>query len=624
MNRIAAIALNLGLVSGSLPAAELPPSLRFEEGHFNAVSILRGDAKLDVNRGVEPRQGMGELVLLTHARRDVVETTGAGRRFAPAASEEFLEGTADWWQQWWTKRFDYYDMQVTRRPVRDAPAERYLSDGETFIWEDLVFRFIETPGYTRDGGTYLTTIDGVRVAFAGELLREGGRVTDLYSFQEAIPEAKVGGYHGYAGRLAQWLGSLEKLAAEKPDLIVPWSGPLITEPARDLAAAAQKARAIYRNYLETNALHWYFGEERMSICAERVLGPNHGVKGMPFAEHIELPDWCQHIGTTKLLVSGSGRGFLLDVGGPAAIKSVEAFLAGGLVKGIDGIFATHAHNDHTAAIGEAARQWGCPVYATPEVAPILVRPGDWFVPGLSPNGVDEVVRKEDGETMRWEEFTLTFRSFPGQMLNHSALLVEKPGETPVFFIGDSFSPSGIDDYCLMNRNLMREGSGYLRCLEILEALPRETWLVNQHIPHRFRFNENEKAFLLGRYRERIGMVADFVAWEQPDFGIDEQWAWFFPYGIEAERGETITLKMRFSNHSGDARDFTAHPVLPQGWGETSVRRTRAPGWGEGWVEFSLTIPANASPGVHVVTADVSGPDDATLPRWAEALVKVAD
>ncbi len=89
------------------------------------------------------------------------------------------------------------------------------------------------------------------------------------------------------------------------------------------------------------------------------------------------------------------------------------------------------------------------------------------------------------------------------MLNHGALLVEKEGETPVFFIGDSFSPSGIDDYCLMNRNLMREDSGYLRCFDIVASLPDGTWLVNQHIPHRFRFNEKETVFLLGRYRDGL-------------------------------------------------------------------------------------------------------------------------
>lgn len=614
--------------STAATALDLPPSLRFNAGSQNEVSIVRDGAKLDVDVGSDRDKGFGEVVLLTHARRGLVVSASFAAvenrfSYAPAASREFLEGTAEHWDQWWTKRFDYYEQQVTRRPVRDAPADRYLEDGETFAWRDLEFRFLATPGYTRDGGTYVTTLDGVKVAFVGELVLEGGRVSDLYSFQEAIPEAKVGGYHGHLGRLSQWLASLEKLAAESPDRIVPLRGPVIEDPARDLAAAAEKARAIYRNYLETNALHWYFGEERMATCAERVLGPDHGVKGMPFAEHVDLPDWCRHIGTTKLLVSESGRGFLLDVGGPSAVKSLEAFLAEGLVQGIDGIFATHTHNDHTASIGEAARRFECPVYATPEVAPILTRPGDWFLPGVSPNAVDSVVLKQDGGSMKWEEFTFTFRSFPGQMFNHGALLVEKSGEMPVFFIGDSFSPSGIDDYCLMNRNLMREDTGYLKCFEIVASLPKGTWLVNQHIPHLFRFNEKETEFLLSRYRERITMIADFVAWDDVNYAIDEQWAWFHPYGVEVKRGGEVELSMRLWNHSEKNRRYGIHLASP--FSATSQpSHFSVEARAEGGAKFKLEIPEDAAPGVYVATADIAIVGGVDFPRWAEALIKVVE
>jgi glyoxylase-like metal-dependent hydrolase (beta-lactamase superfamily II) len=622
--RILLIAVFLpGFAGPILPAADLPPSLRFEEGAVNGIAVVRDDGVLVINRAPA---GIGtvEQLLLTHARRDIVEAArevGGVKPLAPVASREFLEGAPVHWEQWWTKRFDYYGQQVTRRPIRDLPARQYLADGETVSWRGIEIRFLEAPGYTRDGGIYLATIDGVKVAFTGDLILAGGRVPDLYSMQEEIPDAKVGGYHGYLGRIAQWLATLGKLAAEQPALIAPSRGPVLTDPAGDLAAASEKARAIYRNYLETNALHWYFGEERMSQCAERVLGPDHGVKGMPLAEHVDLPDWCQHIGTTKLLVSASGRGFLLDVGGPGPIKSLEAFAAEGLVKGIDGIFVTHVHNDHSAGVAEAAKRFQCPVYGIPEVAPLLRRPGDWFLPGLSPNAVDPVVEKKDGDSMRWEEFTFTFRSFPGQMLNHGALLVEKEGETPVFFIGDSFSPSGIDDYCLMNRNLMREDSGYLRCFEIVASLSKGTWLVNQHIPHRFRFNEKEMVFLLEKYRERIGMIAGFTPWDDPNFAIDEQWAWFHPYGQESKPGATVNITMRIWNHSTVPRRFTIRPRGPFAVSPAEAIVAIAPRE-QGEAVFAVALPAETGPGVHALTADVARGDGLALPHWAEALVKV--
>ena len=75
------------------------------------------------------------------------------------------------------------------------------------------------------------------------------------------------------------------------------------------------------------------------------------------------------------------------------------------------------------------------------------------------------VRVKDGEIWQWKRIqTSQGTSIQEQMYNHGGLLVETDGHEPVFFIGDSFSPSGIDDYCLMNQNLMREDSGYFSLL----------------------------------------------------------------------------------------------------------------------------------------------------------------
>ena len=276
---------------------------------------------------------------------------------------------------------------------------------------------------------------------------------------------------------------------------------------------------------------------------------------MPFSEHIALPPWCRHMGTTKLLVSSDGHGFALDVGGEQQLQMLRMALADGLIRKIEGIWVTHLHNDHTARVPAAAREFGCPVYAVAEVADGLRRPGAWFLPGLIPEAVDEVVVRKDGENWTWREFTFTSHFFPGQMYNHGGLLVERADHKPVFFIGDSFSPSGIDDYCLMNRNLMREDTGYFLCLRKVRALPRGSWLVNQHIPHLFRFTEQELDYLEERYRKRAAMIADLVPWDDPNYAIDEEWAWFYPYASEARPGERLKVELRLWNHSQRERTF---------------------------------------------------------------------
>ncbi len=603
-------------------AEDLPKPITFSRGAVNSVIIERNGKHLAINKGNKP-----DLLLLTHARREVVEaarSSGSQSVSAPETSKDFLELAEENWQKWWEGRYNYYRQQVTRVPIQNFAADRYLNDGDKFEWEGITFQFLSTPGYTRDGGSYLATIDGKRIAFTGDWILEGGKVPDLYSFQNEIREAKIGGYHGYMGRIALWLETVNKLIAENPDIIIPARGEILAKPKQDLERAADLAKKIYANYLSTNALHWYFGEERMNTCATRVLGPDNGIKGMPLAEHIDLPDWCQHIGTTKLFVSKDGHGFALDFGSPNALKSVKKVIDDGLIKKLDGIFVTHTHNDHTAAVAKAALEFDCPVYAIAEVADPLLHPGRWFLPGVSPNVVDKIKIKKNGESMQWKEFKFTFNFFPGQMYNHGALLVERDDHDPVFFIGDSFSPTGIDDYCLMNRNLMRDDTGYAFCFRKVEALPKGSWLVNQHIPHLFRFNEKEMAFLKTSYAKRKELIADFVAWDDLNYAIDEQWARFYPYGQEVQVRDEVKTSVIISNHSNKEREYkvTLRGELLK---EPLVGKLKLAAGKDGTLSFGFKMPdAIESDKVYVITSDIEIDDEVKLPSWGETLLKVGE
>lgn len=598
--------------------ADLPAPLDFEEGPINSITISREGRKLAINSSTSSEV---DTLLLTHARRDIVETARemtSDSTYAPVSSRDMLEGTSHFWETFWTDRFDYYKQQVTRIPTRDFPADQYLEDGETIPWQGITIHFVSTPGYTRDGGTYIVELEGKTLAFTGDLILAGGKVPDIYSFQDEIREAKVGGYHGYMGRLSRWLNSLEKLSSLEIDYLVPSRGPISEKPEQDIEMAKSTARAIYQNYLSTNALHWYFGEERMNTCAELVLGPDQKTSGMPFAEHIELPDWCQHIGTTKLLVSQSGKGFALDVGGPRSLETLKQAQSDGLITELSGIFATHAHNDHTQQIAEAAAHFHCPVYAVDEVADVLRHPGRWFLPGVSANAVPDTVTAEDGQTMEWEEFQFTFHFFPGQMHNHGALLVATEGHAPVFFIGDSFSPSGIDDYCLMNRNLMRKDMGYHLCFAKVRGEAADTWLVNQHIPHLFRFSPEELAFLESSYRKREALIDSFTPWDDRNYAIDEQWASFYPYGQTVKAGESTELEVRIWNHSTENHKYTveAHGIAT-GTAEIELgpRETGA-------ASVSVAIPTDAPSGIEVITATIKRDDGVECRHWCEALLLI--
>ncbi len=603
----------------------LSPHLSFSPGPVNAVMLKSEMEHLAIySTGQMRGPEKPFMLLLTQARRDT--SSGATRLppgipiAAPSAERQFLENPQAFWEHFATARFHDYDQQTTKIGAVPVPVTRWVQEGDVVEWPGVTLRVLDTPGYTRGGVSYLGEIDGRKVAFTGDLIHGDGQILDLYSFQDAIPEAKVRGYHGYGGRLGALVSSLLKVRAEAPDLIIPARGRVIHRPVQAIDTLIQRVRALYRNYLSTSALHWYFKEARMQACAQRVLGEGSPVELMPFSMHTQTPDWIKGFSTTRLILSEDGAAFMLDCGNQRVIDEVQALIESGLVKRVDGIFVTHYHDDHTDKVQEASERFDCPVYAVSEYKDVLEHPAGYHLPAMTDQAIKNVQGMDDGTTMSWHEFEFQFHFYPGQTYYHGALSVTKPGESPIFLVGDSFAPSGIDDYCVQNRNLVHEESGYLYCLRKLRDMPQDTWLINEHIPYVFRFSSAEMDYLESRYRERASLLSELFPWDDPNYGIDAQWAVFYPYGLTLSPGQRGHLEIRVTNHSPRERQFT---LTPRGWnglkvlgkgGELTIpaRGTKA---------FAVEVQAPSSVGHCLLTADfVSG--NMVFNDWTEALVTV--
>ena len=478
---------------------------------------------------------------------------------APESEKELIETPNAFWDGFWTKRFHDYAQQSTKILTEPVKVGRWVKEGDTFDAGGVTFRALDTPGFTRGAVSYVAEIDGKRVAFTGDLIYGDGQLFDLYSFQDAIPEAKIGGYHGHASRLAVLIPSLRKIAAEKPDLIIPARGPVIRNPQEAIAKLIGRVEAYYRNYLSTNALNWYFKEERMTIKGRRVLGQNAEVKLMPLSVHEKTPDWIWENSTSRMLISDDGHGFLLDCGYQRVIDGVKQLMKDGLVKQVDGIFVTHYHDDHTNMVQAASEEFGCPIYATLEYEDILENPGAYHMPATTDKAMKDVIGLKSGHKMKWKEFEIELQFYPGQALYHGAILIRRNGGTPYYFIGDAFSPSGMDDYCLLNRNLLHDDTGYPFCLKRIRELGSDYWLINEHIPYVFRFSEKELDYLETNLQKRKEILDELLPWDDINYGIDEQWATFYPRGVSAKAGTPIELQVRILNHSPIARTFKVTP-----------------------------------------------------------------
>ena len=367
-----------------------------------------------------------------------------------------------------------------------------------------------TPGYTRGAVSYLLETGGKRIACTGDLIYGDGKLFDLYSLQDAVPEAKARGYHGYAARAGDLIRSLRAIAKEKPDIVLPARGPAITDPQASITRLIHRLQAFLQSHFETDALRWYWGDENHRIRSRAVERP---MDILPMAEQSKLPADILPIGNSRVILSKSGNAFVVDAGYRNLLPELRKLRDAGRLRTVEGIWITHYHDDHTDYIRDVSAEFHSPVYFTDRMSEVMGKPGAFRLPCLTTKGVPTSGAKRDGETLDWHEWKFTFWHFPGQTLYHGGLVAKREDGQTYLFTGDSFTPSGMDDYCMQNRDILRRGEGYEFCLRRIASLPENTWLLNQHVEPMFRYTgaqvkrmQTELSRALGRARAVVALA----------------------------------------------------------------------------------------------------------------------
>jgi glyoxylase-like metal-dependent hydrolase (beta-lactamase superfamily II) len=622
------VAALAGLCAGAADET-LSPSVTLSRGAINGVCLERDGHRLIIYGDPLQRWKTADLVLFTHSRRDLawagrMLVESGAKSVVPAKEAQQFSQVEEFWTSFWDKRYHDYAQQSTRILAAPLKVDQTVQEGASLPWQGLTVHVRDTPGYTRGAVSYFVEVDGRKYGFVGDLIYGEGRLLDLYSLQDAVAEAKIGGYHGYAGRIGDLIASLRQVAAEKADILVPARGPVIREPAAAIDRLIGRLQAAYENYLSISAGHWYF-KERYDTLATRALGRADRVPWMPYARTVEKqpPGWIVPIQNSRLILSRDRSGFLIDCGSRGIIDQIRKLKEQGRLTSLDGLFITHYHDDHTDKVNELLQEWHCPVYTTPIQADVLRRPGAYRLPCETSNAIDPLEVIADGGRKTWKEFTLTFYDFPGQTLCHDAMLVERDTGEKIFFLGDSFTPSGMDDYCLQNRNLLRAGTGYSYCLDLLTSkIPPEALLINEHVIEPFRFDADQLQHLKKTFARRRELLRELFPWDEPDFGIDEQWARIYPYGQEIQPERWTPLAVKLLNHSRSSNTFVVTMNAPPGF-EIEPRQVSvtAPSGQEVEAQFRIRALSRPARTVQVVTADIqTGPWD--LRQWCEAIVRV--
>jgi glyoxylase-like metal-dependent hydrolase (beta-lactamase superfamily II) len=604
------------------------------QGDVNGAVITSGAHNLVIYGDPENSIQQADLVLFTHARRDVVWAgrnlvAGGAKAVVPAGEAGYFSNPDSVWAGIAKSQFHDYRQKQSCMPVKSIPVYRMVSGGDTLLWNNIQIKVIDSRGYTEGAVSYLVHIDGIDVAFVGDLIYGDGKLMDIYSLQDEIPELDIWGYHGYAARMADLIKSLEKIAGLNPGILVPARGAVIHNPGVAIGNLIKRLRLVYKNYLSINAFRWYKSmgwgnpDDGSINLASRVLPSDMVVDWMPFAEIRKNPKWLKHNVNSKLIISDDGTGFLIDGGMENAFEKFMNLEANFPCSDIEGIFITHYHDDHTNYINKLREKYNCPAYITKELKDILNHPQAYKLPAMTSEKIDDLTVVEEGGKIDWKEFTFTFYYFPGQTIYHDAILVKnnRTGEN-IFLTGDSFTPAGIDDYCSQNRNLLGESLGYIYCVDILNQLPDSCWLVNQHIEQNFRFTKEELGFIKTNLTERQMLLQDLFPWDDINYGIDGQWARFYPYSQEVNPGQNSTeFSVVLYNHSATEQEFTIRPEV----GELACIPEKqtilvSPGE-EVKAVFKLNIPKRLAAGNRVITADIAF-GKTNLHKWCESIIKI--
>ena len=587
--------------------------IRFERGPVNSVLI---GAHTAVYSAPVAAPAIRRL-LLTEARRSAIGTVPKEAVvIVPAAEQTLFTEPERFWTALESGRFHDYAQKSTKVPVAPLARAESLAENTELTLKGATIRVISTPGFTPGAVSYVIDSGGKRVVCTGDLIYGAGKIFDLYSLQAAVPEANARGYHGYAARAGELITSLRKVAALKPDVLFPVRGPAINDPQRSIFLLIDRLQRFLQSHFETDALRWYWGDENHRIRSRAVERP---MNVMPMAEQSKLPPDILAIGNSRLILSRSGAAFLVDAGYNKTLPELQRMKHEGKIRSVDGIWITHYHDDHTDFVNDVVRVFGSPVYFADTMSEVIKNPGAFRLPCLTTQPILTQHAVADGNSLRWHEWQFTFWRFPGQTLYHGGLVARRDDGQTYLFAGDSFTPSGMDDYCMQNRDFLRKGAGYEYCLRKIASLPRDTWILNQHVEPMFRYSQAQLTRMANELDKRSAVLGELSPWPDINYMIDESWARVYPYAQTVRQGDVVALSVRITNHAPNKMTYRVRWNVPAGWqhlhGDNTVT---LPATEDGAVEASFRA---TGPGLYVVTADLSF-GSWQLPAWTEGLVRV--
>jgi len=555
-----------------------------------------------------------EAVFFTHHHRDQASgfsmLTDKAIVSVPEQEHKWFAEVESYWSDP-SYRWHIYNVHPHSLMLSESiPVTESYKEGDTVKWGNAIISVIDTPGHTDGSVSYVIDVDDSRFIFSGDVIYSKGKIWELYSMQKGGDF--VGDYHGFLGSRKQLKDSLLKILDQSPTTIIPSHGEIINDPEDAIKSLIERLDLCYDKYVAISALRHYFPP---------MFEEFNGREGhMPIRSGKAVPECLRHYGTSWFIISKNKDVFVIDCGSGEVVKEIQRLQANGDVKNVIGLWVTHYHDDHVDAIPNFQQTFDCPTYVDARMSDILENPRAYRLPCISPSVIKVTNRTEDGESWTWNEFKMTAYHFPGQTYYHGGLLVEDQ-DIRMFFAGDSFTMSGIDDYCSGNRNWLGEGVGFDRCLALMKEL-KPTHIFNCHVDPAFDFTDDEINFMRANLAEREKIYGELFPWDSPNYGMDEYWVRCYPYEQEVVAGGEVSLQVEITNHSAVKHHAICRPVLPKSWNMVvGAKKVVIPEKSDGRIDFTFEVPKNVDSGQVVIPVDLTY-NDRQLGQFRELILVI--
>ncbi|HEU4863866.1 MAG TPA: MBL fold metallo-hydrolase [Candidatus Limnocylindria bacterium] len=577
-----------------------------------AILIDFGDGDVLDQRSDPVTSGL-RATFVTHHHRDQLQglarAVEAGIQvWAPPVERELIDQIDLRWQS--RSIVNNYDTREDRFSLlRSVPVTGTVTEYRPMHCFGIELLPLPTPGHTIGSVSYLTDVDGRRVAFTGDLIYGSGKVWSL--------AATMWSYGELPG-VASTILSLLSLKQHEPDLLLPSHGEPITDP---IAAIDRTIEELWR-MIDFRGSH-----EDLADWIEQPY--------VALTPHL-LHNRSSH-SYSYVLLSDSGKALFMDYGYdmitglPAGVDraarrpwlyTLDALKRDHGVSSVDVVIPTHYHDDHVAGMNMLREVEGTQVWAASNFSDVLERPNRYDLPCLwhDPIPVDRSL--PIGGTVRWEEYELAIHALPGHTEFASAISFEVDN-TRVVATGDQQDMSWGRQPRPERLNYIYPGrvslGDFVRSAELYAQIDPQLMIGGHWAPRWIAPDYLEMLATHGRAMDDVHR--SLLPLDEVDLGLEGFAARIEPYRSEVNAGDELDLEVWVRNPFPQAGEAAVELVVPAGWAATpAIQRLALDGRSNATVSFRLRTDGEPVRRARIA-ADVRI-GDRHLGQHAEALVTV--